>query len=327
MTDNQEDISSDFPFTLERVRVYDAEMAYIDTAPNAPTTTKNPVMLFLHGNPTSSYLWRNIIPHIPPQTRCLAPDLIGMGASSKLPHLAYRFLDHALYLDEFIAATVPRTQPVILVLHDWGSGLGFHWARRNAHRVAGLAFMEFVAPMTWDGIEGVQGESLLRVFRGPEEPARKLIIEENFFVEKFLPAGVARGLTEAEMTHYRRPYLLEEQQQQPASDGSNTSSGRSSREPLYRWPNEVPIDGKPEHMAAIVEAYHAWLLDSELPKLLFHATPGAAIREEQVRKYRALLKNAKIVDVGPGIHWIQEDNPHLIGRELAGWMEGVVSVG
>ena len=337
MTDNQEAISSEFPFTLSRVKVYDAEMAYIDTAPKAPpTTSKNPVMLFLHGNPTSYYLSRNKIPYIPShQTRCLAPDLIGMGASSKLPHSTYHFLDHALYLDEFIALTIPPTQPVILVLHDWGSGLGFHWARRNAHRVAGLAFMEFVAPMTWEGIEGVEGESLLRVIRGPEEAARKLIIEENFFVEKFLPAGVARGLTEAEMTHYRRPYLLEgqqQQQQQPASsDGSNTttttsSSGRSSsiREPLYRWPNEVPISGKPEHIAAIVSAYHTWLLDSELPKLLFHATPGAAIRETQVRKYRAVLKNARIVDVGAGIHWIQEDNPHLIGRELAEWMERVI---
>ena len=319
MTD--QDISPDFPFTLERVKVYDAEMAYIDTAPNQQpsSTTKDPVMLFLHGNPTSSYLWRNIIPHIPRQIRCLTPDLIGMGESTKLPHLSYRFIEHALYLDEFIATTIPATQPVVLVLHDWGSGLGFHWARRNAHRVAGLAFMEFVAPMTWDGLGGADGEALLRAFRGPPEIGRKLIIEENFFIEKFLQIGVARGLTEAEMTHYRRPYLEEE----PVS-ASNSSS---SREPLYRWPNEAPIDGQPKDVSAIVEAYHAWLLDSEVPKLLFHARPGAAIREKQVRKYRALLKNARIVDVGPGVHWIQEDNPHLIGRELAGWMEGVGSVG
>ena len=305
----EKEISPDFPFTLQRVRILDAEMAYIDTAPTQ-NSQQQPVMLFLHGNPTSSYLWRNIIPHVSGRTRCVAPDLIGMGASDKLPHLAYRFIDHALYLDEFIAAVIPRLQTVILVGHDWGSGLGFHWARRNAHRVAGLAFMEFVHPMTWELFETGGGANMFRTFRGPPEVGRKLIIEENFFVEKFLPGGVVRGLTEKEMEHYRAPYL------EP-----------SSREPLYRWPNEAPIEGVPADVSAIVEKYHVWLLESEVPKLLFSATPGVIIGEELADWYRKTLKNTRSVGIGPGRHWIQEDNPHLIGSELAKWMEQVVLAG
>ena len=301
-----EEISPDFPFTLQRVKVYDAEMAYVDTAPNQSSQTE-PVVLFLHGNPTSSYLWRNIIPHVSKNARCVAPDLIGMGASDKLPHLAYRYIEHVLYLDEFIAAVIPRNQPVILVIHDWGSALGFHWARRNAHRVAGLAFLEFVPPMTWESLAGVEGEEIFRAFRGPPEVGRKLIIEENFFVEKFLPSGIVRGLTKKEMEHYRRPY------EEP-----------SSREPLYRWPNEVGIEGKPADVAAIVEAYHAWLLENEIPKLFFHATPGAIIGEKLASYYRKTLKNTRSVNLGPGRHWLQEDHPHLIGSELAKWMEQVV---
>ena len=301
-----ENISPNFPFALQRVKVLDAEMAYVDTAPEQSSLEK-PVILFLHGNPTSSYLWRNIIPHVSNQTRCIAPDLIGMGASDKLPHLTYRFIEHALYLDEFIAAVIPRTQPVVLVVHDWGSGLGFHWARRNAHRVAGLSFMEFLMPLTWETFKAGGKEEIFRAFRGPPEIGRKLIIEENFFVEKFLPGGVVRGLTEKEMEHYRAPYA------EP-----------SSREPLYRWPNEVAIEGKPADVAAIVETYHAWLLESEIPKLFFYATPGVIVGEELASYYRETLKNTKTVNIGPGRHWIQEDNPHLIGSELAKWMEQVV---
>ena len=298
-----EEISPDFPFDLQRVKVYDAEMAYIDTAPK-PTSQTDPVMLFLHGNPTSSYLWRNIIPHVSNQARCIAPDLIGMGASDKPPHLPYRFIEHVLYLDEFIATVIPRTQPVILVVHDWGSALGFHWARRNAHRVAGLAFLEFVpGPMKWGDFGGVEGEQLFRAFRGPPEVGRKLVIEENFFIEKFLPSGVVRGLTAKELEHYRRPYL------EP-----------SSREPIYRWVNQVPIDGEPADVAAIVEKYHAWLLETEIPKLFFHATPGAIIGEKLAAQFRKTLKNANSVDLGPGRHWLQEDHPHLIGTELSNWL-------
>lgn len=301
----EKEISPDFPFKLQRVKILDAEMAYVDTAPTQNhQQQQQPVLLFLHGNPTSSYLWRNIIPHVSDRSRCLAPDLIGMGASDKLPHLTYRFLEHALYLDEFCAAVIPREQRVILVVHDWGSALGFHWARRNEHRVAGLAFMEFVPPMpSWEILEKGGGASMFQAFRGPPEVGRKLIIEENMFVEKVLPGGVVRGLTEQEMDHYRAPFL------DPAC-----------REPLYRWPNEVPIEGKPADVYAIVEKYHAWLLGNEIPKLFFYATPGVIIGEELAGWYRKMLKETVSVDIGPGRHYLQEDNPHVIGTELARWI-------
>ena len=304
----EHEILPQFPFTLQRIKVLDAEMAYVDTAPAETSPQQQPVMLFLHGNPTSSYLWRNIIPHISSKTRCIAPDLVGMGASEKLPHLSYRFVEHALYLDEFIADVIPNNQKVILVVHDWGSALGLHWARRNKHRVAGLAFMEFVPPtLTWELFEKGGLASTFQSFRGPAEAGRKLIIEDNFFVEQVLPGGVVRGLTEEEMEHYRAPYL------KPVD-----------REPLYRWPNEVPIEGQPRDMQAIVEKYHAWLLENDIPKLFFWATPGAIMGEELAGWYRKTLKNVTSVHIGPGKHYLQEDNPHLIGKELAKWMDQVV---
>ncbi|GAM86973.1 hypothetical protein ANO11243_049940 [Dothideomycetidae sp. 11243] len=302
-----QDIPADFPFTLLRADVLDAQMAYVDTAPRQTSETE-PVVVLIHGNPTSSYLWRNIIPHVSGNHRCIALDLIGMGASDKLAHLQYRFLEHALYLDEFLATVLPPSQPVVLVLHDWGSALGFHWARRNAHRVVALAFMEFVIPFTWKMLEIGGGADAFRTFRGPPEVGRKLIIDENFFIEKFLPGGVVRALSEEEMGHYRAPYL------EP-----------SSREPLYRWPNEVPIEGTPADVAAVVEKYHRWLLETEVPKLMFHATPGVIIGHELAQYYSKTLKNVVSIDLGPGRHWIKEDNPHLIGSALAEWLRHTVA--
>jgi len=268
-------------------------MAYVDTAPKQ-NLHREPLLLLLQGNPISSYLWRNVIPHVSSRARCLAPDLIGMGASDKLPLLAYRFIEHALYLDEFCAAVIPSDQKVILVLHDWGSALGFHWARRNSSRVAGLAFTEFVPLMpSWENLEKRVIASSFQAFRGPPEVGRKLIIEDNVFVEQVLPGGVVRGLTENEMAHYRAPYL-----------------DPSSREPLYRWANEVPIEGDPVDVS---EKYHAWLLESEVPKLFFWATPGVIIGEELAGWYRNTLKNTRSVGIGPGRHYLQEDNPSLIG--------------
>ena len=195
-------ISPGFPFILQRVRILDAAMAYVDTAPTQ-LSQQQPVLLFLHANPISSYVWRNIITHVSSRIRCLASDLVGMGASDKFSHLAYRFIEHALYLDALCAAVIPSNQKVILVLHDWGSALGFHWGRRSAHRMAGLAFMEFVPPMpTWENLEKGGVTSDFQAFRDPREVGRKLIVENNVFIENILPGGVVRGLTEENMEHY-----------------------------------------------------------------------------------------------------------------------------
>lgn len=298
-------ISSDFPFKLLRAQTLDAEMAHIDTAPGVSTGT--PIVLFLHDNPTSCYLWRNIIPYASDKTRCVAPDLIGMGASDKLPHLAYRFVDHALYLDEFIAAVIPATQRVILVVQGWGSALGLHWARRNVHRVAGLVLMEFIPPLTWEKLESNGERHPFRMFQDPEV-GRKLIIEDNFFIEKYLPGGVVRGLTEQEMEHYRAPFL------EP-----------STREPVYRWPNEAPMSGQPAEVAAVIQAYHDWLMENDVPKLFFYGSPGAIIKEELAEHYRVSLKNTRSIRSGPGRHWLAEDNPHLIGTEIARWLSDVAT--
>ena len=165
--------------------------------------------------------------------------------------------------------------------------------------------MEFIPPLTWEQLETGGEPSPFRMFRNPEV-GRKLIIEENFFIEKFLPGGVVRGLTEEEMQHYRAPYL------EP-----------SAREPLYRWPNEAAIGGQPADVAAIVEAYHTWLMENEVPKLFFYATPGAIIGPELAEHYQKSLKNTRSINVGPGRHWLVEDNPHLIGKELAKWLEHI----
>ena len=306
---DEQKISSDFPFALQRIKIYDTEMAYVDTGPTDPVQhqLQSPAMLFLHGNPTSSYVWRNIIPHVSSHTRCIAPDLIGMGQSDKPSHLSYRFVEHVLYLDEFIAEVIfPANQKIILVVEGWGSALGFHWARRHPHHVAGLAFLEFIPPIPkWDILEKGGQSSLFQAFRGPS--GRQIIIEENFFVEKFLPASVVRALTEKEMDYYRAPYLNPE-----------------NREAVYRLPNEAPIEGQPSEVYAIVEKYHTWLLENDIPKLFFWANPGSIISEELAGFYLKALHNTKNVHVGPGKHFLQEDNPHLIGKELAKWMEQTI---
>ena len=300
-------ISSDFLFTLQRVKIYDVEMAYIDAGPTDPVQPQSPAMLFLHGNPTSSYVWRNIIPHVSSHTRCIAPDLVGMGQSDKPSHLSYRFVEHAFYLDEFIASVIlPANQKIVLVVEGWGSALGFHWARRHAHLVAGLAFLEFIPPIPkWDMLDKGGAASLFKAFRGPS--GRKLIIEENFFVERFLPESVVRALTEKEMDYYRAPYL-----------------DPDDREAVYRWPNEVPIEGQPSEVYAIAVKYHTWLLENDVPKLFFWANPGSIISEELAGFYLKALRNTENVHIGPGKHFLQEDNPHLIGRELASWLEHTI---
>jgi len=276
-----------------RVRVLDTEMAYVDVGAGAP-------VVFLHGNPTSSYLWRNVIPHVAPLGRCLAPDLVGMGDSGRAPAGSYRFVDHARYLDAWFAAIVPAL-PVTLVVHDWGSALGFHWARRHPERVRGVVYMEaLVRPVTWDEWP----EPARKIFQAMRSSGgEEMVLQKNVFVDRILPASVLRGLTEAEMTVYRRPYL------EPGE----------SRRPTLTWPRQIPIEGEPADVVAIVDAYAKWLAAAaELPKLFVNADPGVILTGAQ-REFCRTWPNQQEITVR-GTHFIQEDSPHEIGEAVAAFV-------
>lgn len=287
-------ISDRFDFEPKYLKVFDSQIHYVDTGPRHGET-----VLFLHGNPTSSYLWRNIIPHVATQARCIAPDLIGFGQSDK-PDIAYRFEDHVRYIDEFIDALSLRS--LTLVVHDWGSAIGLNWARRHADRVKGVAMMEFISPVkSWtDWPEAIR--PLFQAFRSPES-GRDLVIDQNVFVEKVLPGAVSRGLTEAEMKHYRAPFLEKE-----------------SRTPMLVFPNQLPIEGEPVDVVSLVEDYMTWLAESQTPKLLLWATPGILVTPSDAARYAKSFPNLRSVDIGAGLHYVQEDSPDLIGHEIAKWM-------
>ncbi|MFQ5342069.1 MAG: haloalkane dehalogenase [Anaerolineae bacterium] len=288
----QREISPDFPYESHYVEVRGSKMHYIDEGTGDP-------ILFLHGNPTSSYLWRNIIPHVTPLGRAIALDLIGMGKSDK-PAIEYRFFDHVKYVEGFIEKL--GLQNITLVIHDWGSALGFYYAMRHEDNVKGIAFLEAIlAPLPGWEVFPEDFQKIFQAFRTPEV-GWDLIVNQNMFVEQILPGAVVRELTEAEMDHYRAPYI------EPAN-----------RKPVWRWPNEIPIAGEPADVAEAVITYGQWLQQTELPKLMFHATPGALITAPMVEWCQQNLENLASVDVGEGIHFLQEDNPHQIGSELASW--------
>ncbi|KAH8822089.1 putative Haloalkane dehalogenase [Xylogone sp. PMI_703] len=290
------EISSDFPYNKKKVEVFGSQIAYIDVGQSTGPTT-----VFLHGNPTSSYLWRNIIPYTSEKSRCIAPDLIGFGDSDKVPGLEYRVADHQRYLDAFLDAILPE-EKITLVLHDWGSALGFDWACRHEDRIRGLAFMEFIVPIdSWESCPKVFAESF-QAFR-TQPLGRELLIDQNMFVEGMLPRGVIRQLTDKEMAHYRRPFL-----------------DATSREPVWRFPNEVPIMGSPPDVWDKTQNYMKWLTQTNLPKLFFWVKPGIFITEERANKYIKELKNTETVYLGTGSHFVQEDYPHIIGQEIAAWM-------
>jgi haloalkane dehalogenase len=282
------------PHPRRRVRVLDAEMAYVDVG--AARDGGGETVVLLHGNPTSSYLWRNVIPHVAGQYRCLAPDLIGMGDSSPAPGSSYRFADHARYLDAWFDAAGVGDR-VVLVVHDWGSALGFHWARRHVGRVAGLVYMEaLVRPLTWDEWPAVAR----RVFQGMRSPAgEEMVLEKNVFVERLLPGAVLRGLTEAEMAVYRRRYV----------------QAGESRRPTLAWPREIPLDGEPADVVAIVDAYARWLAGSAVPKLFVNVEPGFLLTGAP-REFCRAWPNQREVTVR-GSHFVQEDSPDEIGRAVS----------
>jgi haloalkane dehalogenase len=265
-----------------------------------------PVALFLHGNPTSSYIWRNIIPHVAPVAHCIAPDLIGFGQSGK-PDIAYRFVDHVRYLDAFIEAS--GIASAYLVAQDWGSALAFHLAARRPDLVRGLAFMEFIRPTpNWDEfLQLPAARETFRKFRTPGEGER-MILEGNAFVERVLPGSVKRKLSDEEMAVYRAPFPTPQ-----------------SRLPTWRFPNELPIAGEPADVCALLEQAHAALRASRYPKLLFAGNPGALISPAFAEQFAATLTDCRLVQLGAGAHYLQEDHPDTIGRSIAAWIGEIES--
>jgi len=264
-------------------------MEYVDTGGDEP------VLVFLHGNPTSSYLWRNVISGLTERARCLAPDLIGMGRSGSSSTGTYRFVDHRRHLDAWFEAVVPESE-VTLVVHDWGSGLGFDWANRHRDRVSGIVYMEaIVRPVSWsDWPDGARG-----IFEGFRSDAgEEMILRKNVFVEAVLPGSIMRQLEPEELDRYREPFV------EPGE----------SRRPTLTWPREIPIDGEPEDVHRIVTEYGAWLERSEVPKLFVNADPGAILRGPQ-REYCRTWPNQTEVTV-PGIHFLQEDSPDQIAEAI-----------
>lgn len=284
--------------TDKRYRQVDGRtMAYVEIGEGDP-------IVFLHGNPTSSYLWRHVIPPLADLGRCLAPDLIGMGDSEKLPDSGpgrYTLAEHQAYVDGFLDATgVTAAGDAILVIHDWGSALGFDWARRHPGRVAGIAYMEaIVAPFTWDDWPK-RSAPIFQAMRSPDGEA--LVLDQNAFVEQILPGATLGGISEADMAEYRRPF----------------AEAGESRRPTLTWPRQIPVDGEPPEVAAVVEAYAAWLETAPVPKLFVNGDPGAILRGA-TRDYCRTWPHQEEVTV-PGVHFLQEDSGPEIGAAIAEWV-------
>lgn len=288
-------ISSEMRYEKRWMRVRGSSMAYVDVGAGDP-------IVLLHGNPTSSYLWRNIIPALEPLGRCIAPDLIGMGDSDKLEPGGsdrYRFVEHREYLDGLLETLGVKAR-VSLVLHDWGSALGFDWANRHREAIRGIAYMEAVVqPVTWQAWP----EAARSIFQALRSPAgEEMILDKNVFIERILPASVLRPLGEAEMAAYRRPFLR----------------AGEERRPMLTWPREIPIEGEPADVVDIVAAYGRWLETSPVAKLFINAEPGAILIGVQ-REFCRRWRNQREITVR-GSHFIQEDSPEEIGRAIAEWL-------
>ena len=276
------------------VPVLGHRMAYVEAGKGDP-------IVFLHGNPTSSYLWRNVIPHLESLGRCIAPDLIGMGDSEKLYPSgpgSYRFVDHRTYLEAFLEE-LGVVRDVVFVGHDWGGALAFDWANRHREAVKGLAYMEtIVKPVTWeDWPESARG--IFQAMRS--EAGEEICLVKNVFVERILPASVLDPLPEEVMAEYRRPF---------AEPGEG-------RRPTLTWPREIPIDGEPADVTEIVDAYATWLASSEVPKLFVNAEPGTILTGPQREFCRSWPQQTEVTV--RGLHFIQEDSPDEIGEAIAAW--------
>jgi haloalkane dehalogenase len=284
-------ISSSDVHPRQRVSVLDTEISYVDTGKGDP-------IVFLHGNPTSSYLWRNIIPYLSDMGRCLAPDLVGMGKSGKSPGKAYRFLDHARYLDAWFEALNVASN-VTLVMHDWGSALGFHRATRYPNQIKAIAYMEAIAlPRRWEDFGEAAG--IFRALRS--EKGEQMVLDGNFFVETILPRSTFRKLSDEEMEAYRAPFRE-----------------REDRLPTLVWPRQIPIEGEPADVTAIVESYGKAMSQSPIPKLLIAGDPGAIVRGRTLEFCRT-WPNQREATV-KGMHFLQEDSPQEIGTALRDFLQ------
>lgn len=290
------EISADFPFEKKTATVNGLVMSYVDEG-------EGDAIVFQHGNPTSSYLWRNVMPHLAGQGRLIAPDLIGMGDSQKLPESGpdrYTFAEHADYLYALLEQ-IGVGDRVIWVIHDWGSALGFHWCNLHRDRVQGIAFMEAVVmPVTWDDWPD-NARNIFQAFRSPA--GEEVVLQKNVFVEGVLPSAVIRGLGEAEMAVYRKPFA------NPGED----------RRPTLTWPRQIPIEGEPTDVVALVEAYGAWMQDpASPPKLFIDADPGSILtgRARDFVRTWANLEETRVA----GTHFIQEDSPHEIGAAVSAFV-------
>lgn len=264
-------------------------ISYIDTG-----DPEGRPIVFLHGNPTSSYLWRNVIPHVTHSGRCLAPDLVGMGRSSRAPDGRYGFADHARHLDNWFESL--QIDNAVLVVHDWGSALGFHWAHRNPEKISGLVYMEaLVQALEWDAWPE-QARGIFQAMRS--DAGEEIVLTKNAFVEKILPASVLRNLTEEEMSVYRQPFL------EPGE----------SRRPTLTWPRQIPVGGEPKDVISIVEGYGQWMCKNDIPKLFVNGDPGSILIGEQ-REFCRSWRNQNEITV-KGLHFIQEDSPNEIGKAI-----------
>ncbi|HEX5692395.1 MAG TPA: haloalkane dehalogenase [Roseiflexaceae bacterium] len=287
-------ISAVFPYTKRTVNIFGLPMAYVDTGAGDP-------IVLLHGNPASLYIWRNIIPHLEGLGRCIAPDLIGMGDSAKLPASgpgSYTFVEHRRYVDALLDA-LGVNERITFVAHDWGSAVAFDWARRHPAAVKGIAYMEaIVKPYSWAEFPEA-GRKIFQALRTPS--GEQTVLEQNSFVEFNLPAGIQRKLTDEEMNEYRRPFV----------------EAGEARRPTLSWPRQLPIDGDPADVTAIVNAYGDWLASSEVPKLYIQGDPG-----RQQASQHEFCKDwpAQTTVVVPGLHNLQEDSPDQIGEAIAAWM-------
>lgn len=291
-------VSAVMPYSKQKRTIEGYQMAYVEEGQGDP-------IVFLHGNPTSSYLWRNVMPHVAGRGRLIAPDLIGMGDSDKLADSGpdrYRFVEHRAFLDALLADLGVRER-VTLVIHDWGSALGFDWANRHRDAVKGIAYMEsIVAPAEWDDWPKRVAPAF-QAFRSPK--GEDLILQQNMFVEQVLPGAVIRPMDSAAMAEYRRPF----------------ATAGEDRRPTLTWPRQIPIGGAPAEVVAIVQAYADWLAVSDVPKLFVNADPGAILRG-RLRDFCRTWPNQTEVTVA-GTHFIQEDSPDQIGRAIAGWLSAI----